>query len=121
MGIESFVKDQLAKREARGRSPAFQAEIAAENAEFFKILENLGDNTLDAGITTLLKVPTSILLNGLKTIYSQKYGTKDWAKDSLRLFFGKNGVAHKTTKVAANALHLAGQGAKIGVRQLFKL
>lgn len=121
MGLESFIHDQMAKREARGRSPAFQAEIAAENAEFFKILENLGDNTLDAGITTLLKAPTSIFLNGLKTIYSKNYNTNAWIRDSFKLFFGKNGVAHKTTKVAANALHLAGQGAKIGVRQLFKL
>lgn len=121
MGLESFVKDQMAKREARGRSPAFKAEMARENTEFFDILGKLGENTLDAGVTSILKVPTSVFLNGLKTIYDKKYNTDDYFRDALNLFFGKDGAAHKTIKVATNALHLAGKGTKIGLRQLFKL
>ncbi len=121
MGFEKFLKDQLAKREVRGRSPAFQAEIAKENAEFGTILSELGSNTFDAGVTTLLKAPTSLFLNALKTAYSKNYTMGSYAKDALKLFFGKNGVAHSTIKVAANAVHLVGQGAKIGVRHLFKL
>jgi hypothetical protein len=57
----------------------------------------------------------------LKTIYDKKYGQSEYIRDSLKLFFGKDGVAHRTLKVAANAVHLVGQGAKIGVRQLFKI
>jgi len=54
-------------------------------------------------------------------MYSKKYSASDWGKDAFKLFLGKNGIAHNTLKVAANAVHLVGQGAKIGVRQLFKL
>lgn len=121
MGIEAFVKKQLADRETRGRSPGFQAEMASENAEFMDILGDLGENTFDAGVTTLLKTPTTTFLNGLRTLYDKNYHMSDYAKDTLKLFLGKNGVAHSALKVGANALHLAGQGAKIGVRHLFKL
>lgn len=121
MGIEKFVQDQLAKREARGRSPGFQAEIAKERGEFSTILNELGSNAYNAGVTTLLKTPTNIFLNSLKLIYSKKYKGDNFAKDTFKLFFGKDGIAHGTLKVAANAVHLAGQGAKIGVRELFKL
>lgn len=121
MGIEKFVKEQLAKREARGRSPGFRAEMAKENAEFSTILNGLGHNAYEAGVTTLLKTPTNLFLNALKPIYSKNYGWSNYAKDARKLFIGKNGIAHNTLKVAANAVHLAGQGAKIGVRELFKL
>lgn len=108
-------------REARGRSPAFQAEMARENAEFMKVLGDLGSNTFDAGVGIVLKTPTILFLNALKTMYSKKYSAKDFGKDAFKLFLGKDGIAHRTIKVAANAVHLAGQGAKIGVRQLFKV
>lgn len=121
MGIESFVSDQLNKRETRGRSPEFRVAIDRENTEFGTVLSELGHNALDAGVTTILKTPTTLCLNGLKAIYSKNYNISDWATDALKLFFGKDGVAHSTVKVAANALHLAGQGAKIGIRQLFKV
>lgn len=121
MSIEKFVSDQLVKREARGRSPSFRAEMAKENAEFSSILNGLGDNAYDAGVTALLKTPTNLFLNSLKLIYSKNYTLSQYTKDAFQLFIGKNGVAHETLKVAANAIHLAGQGAKIGVRHLFKL
>lgn len=115
------MQDQLAKREARGRTPEFQAAIAHEKAEFSNILHELGENALDAGMTTLLKTPTETFLKALKSLYSSKYGVMDLSKDVLKLFFGKNGVAHSTLKVAANAIHLAGKGVKIGVRELLKI
>lgn len=121
MGLESFIRNEVAKREARGRSPAFKAEMARENAEFSDILHKLGKNTFDAGVTTLLKTPTDMFLNALKVMYDDKYKWNNYAKDTMKLFIGKDGVAHSTFKVAANAVHLAGKGAKIGVRQLFKL
>lgn len=121
MGFEAFIKDQIAKREARGRSPKFQAEIAKEKAEFMSILGGMGKNTFELGVTALLKTPTSVFLNSMKLIYAEKYKFANYRDDAFKLFFGKNGIAHSTLKVAANAIHLAGQGAKISVRQLFKL
>ena len=121
MGIENFVKDQLVKRETRGKDPAFQAEMAKEKAEFGNILGGLGSTAFEAGVTTLIKTPTELFLKGLKTAYSKNYTMSDWSKDALGLFFGKDGVAHKTLKVAASAVHLAGQGTKIGVRELLKM
>lgn len=114
-------ENMMRAREARARSPAFQAEMARENTEFVNVLKNLGNNTFDAGVGIALKTPTALFLNGLKAIYSKKYNMSDYATDTLKLFLGKDGVAHRTLKVAANAIHLAGQGAKIGVRQLFKI
>lgn len=121
MNLERFARDQMARREARKRSPAFRAEMARENAEFSRILNNLADNTFEAGVTIILKTPTNLFLNALKSMHDKKYGIKNYTKDALKMFFGKDGVAHGTLKVAANAVHLAGQGAKIGVRELFKL
>ncbi len=114
-------ENMMRAREARARSPAFRAEIARENAEFMTVLDNLGHNTFEAGVGILLKTPTALFLNALKTIYSKKYGHSDYFKDAFKLFFGKDGVAHRTIKVAANAVHLTGQGVKIGIRQLFKV
>ena len=114
-------ENMMRAREVRARSPAFQAEMARENTEFMNVLKNLGDNTLEAGIGILLKTPTTLFLKSLKTIYDKNYNLSNYVKDSFKLFFGKDGVAHKTIKVAANAIHLVGQGAKIGVRQLFKI
>lgn len=122
MGIEQFVRDQLDKRELRARSPHFQAEMARENAEFKNVLGQLGKNTLDSAVTIILKGPTSMLLNSLKLMSGNKKYTGDhYMSDTMKLFFGKDGVAHNTLKIAASAVHLAGQGAKIGVRQLFKV
>jgi len=107
-------------RETRGRSPTFQAEMARENAEFVKVLGDLGSNTFDAGVGIILKTPTDLFLNALKTIYKKNYNWSNYAKDAFKLFLGKDGIAHRTLKVAGSAVHLVGQGAKIGVRQLFK-
>lgn len=95
--------------------------MVKENAEFERILNGLGSNAFDTGVTALLKTPTTLFLNALKAMYSKKYSMSDYGKDAFKLFLGKDGIAHRTIKVAANAVHLAGQGAKIGVRQLFKL
>jgi hypothetical protein len=108
-------------RERRARSPAFKAEIAKENAEFKNVLAELGQNTWNTGVNTLLKTPYHLLVNALKAMHSKKYNAGDYSKDALKLFFGKNGVAHDILKVTANAIHLVAKGAKIGVRQLFKL
>jgi hypothetical protein len=121
MGIEDFIKKELVKREARGESPAFCAEMAKENAGFEKILNSLGSNAFDAGVTILLKTPVDLFLNLMKAMYSKKYSMSDYGKDAFKLFFGKDGIAHSSIKVVASAVHLAGQGAKIGIRQLFKL
>lgn len=120
MSIEKFIKDQLAKREARGRSPAFRAEMAKESAEFGDALNDLGSNAYEAGVTIILKVPTELFLKAFKTLYNDKYGMGDYGKDIIKLFFGKDGAAHRTIKVAANAIYITGKGVKIGVRQLFK-
>ncbi|MFA5751172.1 MAG: hypothetical protein WC898_02680 [Candidatus Paceibacterota bacterium] len=114
-------KETLRKREQRGRSIRFQVEIARENEEFKRILNDLGKNTFEAGVGIILKTPTALFLNALKTIYNKKYNHSKYLEDAFKLFFGKDGVAHRTVKVVANALHLAGQGVKIGVRQLFKI
>jgi len=111
----------LKAREARGRSPAFRAEMAKEKAEIMKALGDLGNNTFELGTGIILKTPTALFLNAFKAMYSKKYGLGNYTKDAFKLFFGKDGVAHRTLKVAFNALHVVGQGAKIGVRQLFKL
>jgi hypothetical protein len=116
-----FIENAMRAREARGRSPAFQAEMAREKAEFMTILNGLGKNTFDAGVGIVLKTPTNLFMNALKAGYKDKYGMKGYLGDAVKLFLGKNGVAHRTIKVAANALHLAGQGVKIGVRELFKI
>ncbi len=118
MGI---FENMMNAREARGMTPAFQAEMARENAEFMDILGHLGSNTFDAGVSVILKTPTTLFLNAIKTLYSKGYGFDSYTKDAFKLFLGKDGVAHRTLKVAASAVHLAGQGTKIGVRQLFKI
>ncbi len=117
----SILDTMMAAREARDHSPAFQAEIARENAEFMNILGDLGNNTLDAGVGIVLKTPTALFLNAMKTLYKKDYKFGNYTQGAFKLFFGKEGVAHKTFRVAANAVHLVGQGAKIGVRQLFKV
>ena len=114
-------ENMMRAREARARSPAFQAEMARENTEFMNVLKDLGNDTFDAGVGILLKTPTTLLLNSLKTIYSKNYNWSNYAKDAFKLLLSKDGIAHRTIKVAANAIHLAGQGTRIGVRQLFKI
>ena len=118
MGV---IENMMKAREARAKSPAFQMEMAKESAEFMSILGNLGNNTLDAGYTTLLKTPTELFLNAFKAMYHNKYGMKEYAGDAVKLFLGKDGVAHSTLKVAANAVHLGGQAVKMVVRQLFAI
>lgn len=114
-------ENMMRAREARGRSPDFQAEMIRENAEFTEILNKLGRNTYDLGVSMILKAPTSVFLSALRTLYDKKYGFNKYIEDTSKLYFGRNGVAHKTIRVAANSVHLMGQGAKIGVRQLFKI
>lgn len=128
MSLETIIRSQLNKREQRGRSPEFQAAITQEKAEFFQTLDNLGQNTYETLVTTLLKMPTDLFLNAFKTIYlknhkdkKKQYNWNKYGKDAFNLFFGKDGIAHKTLKVTANAVVLTGQGTKIGIRQLFKL
>ncbi len=117
--IANTSRDALRAREARAKSPAFQAEMAQENAEFGKVLGNLAGNTFDAGVGIVLKTPYKFLTNSLRLLYDKKYHGKDFGKDTLGLFLGKDGVAHNALKVTANAVHLGAKGAKIGVRQLF--
>lgn len=119
--VKSTAESALKAREARAHSPAFQAEMVKENAEFMKVLGNLGSNTFDAGTGLILKTPYKLFTNALKTIYDKKYGGGDYAKDAFKLFLGKNGVGHNALKVTANAVHLGAKGAKVGIRQLFKL
>ena len=111
----------LKARETRGHSPAFQAEMAKENAEFMKVLGGLGKNTFDAGVGVVLKTPYKLFTNYLKLLHDRKYAGKNYMDDAFKLFLGKNGIAHNVLKVTANAVHLGAKGAKIGVRQLFKL
>ena len=111
--------DALIAREARTRSPAFQAEMARESSEFFSTLGELGSNTFDAGITVLLKTPYHVFVNALKVIHNEKYKMSNFTQDAFKLFLGKDGVAHNVAKVTANAVHLGAKGAKIGIRQLF--
>ena len=113
-------ENMMRSRETRGRSPAFQAEIARENAEFMKVLGEFGHNTFDAGVGIILKTPTDLFLNAFKALHRKNYGASEYVKDAFKLFFGKDGIAHRTLKVAGSAVHLVGQGVKIGVRQLFK-
>lgn len=112
-------ENMLRAREARARSPAFQAEMAREKTEFMDVLSKLGDNSFEAGSTVLLKTPYRLLMNGLRTAYDSKYTMKDYGKDTSKLFFGKDGVAHNVTKVTTNLLHLGMKGTKIGLRKLF--
>ena len=112
-------ENMMKARERRARSPAFQAEMARENTEFKAVLKDLGENTFDAGVNILLKTPYHLLVNALKAMHSKKYNAGNYAKDALKLFIGKDGVAHNTLKVTSNAFHLGAKGAKIGIRQLF--
>jgi hypothetical protein len=114
-------ENMMRAREARGRSPDFQAEMARENAEFAEILNKLGKNTYDLGVNMILKAPTSVFLKAFKTLYDKKYKFDKYIEDTFKLYFGRTGIARKTIRVAANSVHLAGKGAKIGVRQLFKV
>ena len=111
----------MQKREIRAGSPEFQAEMNREKQEFNNILENLGKNTCDAGYSILLKTPMKLLSNALKTIYDKKYGKEAYLKDSFKLFFGKDGALHNTTKVVASTIHLSGKAVKIGLRKLFAI
>lgn len=113
-------ENMMRSREARAHSPAFQAEMVRENAEFVKVLGDLGSNTFDLGVGIILKTPTVLILNALKAMYDKKYSVSNYGKDAFGLLLGKDGITHRTIKVAINAVHLAGQGVKIGVRQLFK-
>lgn len=119
--VKNTTESALRAREVRGRSPAFQAEMVKENAEFMKTLGDLGSNTLDAGVGIVLKTPYKLFTNGLKAMHDKKYGGKDYAKDALKLFIGKDGIAHNALKVTANAVHLSAKGVKIGIRKLFAL
>ncbi len=62
-----------------------------------------------------------IFSNNLKTVYDEKYGNKAYLKDSFKLFFGKNGALHNTTKIIAIVTHLSGKIVKIGLRKLFAI
>ncbi len=115
------IEGTLQARETRARSPEFKAAMAKENAEFGSVLGKLGSNTLDTGVGLILKTPYKLLTNSLKLLYDKKYHGKDFAKDTLGLFLGRDGVAHNALKVTANAVHLTAKGTKIGLRQLFKL
>ena len=119
--IGTLSKDTMRAREARGHSPAFQAEMVRERAEFTDVLNNFGKNTFDAGVGIVLKTPYHLLVNQLKLFHDKNYHGKNYLQDNLKLFLGKDGVAHNALKVTANAVHLGAKGAKIGVRELFKL
>ncbi|HOH11570.1 MAG TPA: hypothetical protein PLK92_02590 [Candidatus Paceibacterota bacterium] len=108
----------LKKREARLRSPAFQAEINKEKAEFQGILRNLGNNALEAGLTFFFRGPLKMTANTLKLMYAKNYDAQRYGKDAFKIFFGKNGVMHSTVRVTANALHLTSKSVKIGFRKL---
>jgi hypothetical protein len=114
-------RDALQAREIRARSPAFQAEMARESREFFDTLSELGSNTWNTGVGVILKTPYHLFVNALKAIHSKKYGAGNYAKDALKLFLGRDGIAHNALKVTANAVHLGAKGIKIGVRKLFAL
>jgi hypothetical protein len=66
MSLGDFIKEQLKKREQRGKSPEFLKAINQEKAEFFDALSDLGKHTFEAGVTTLLKAPTEIFLKSFK-------------------------------------------------------
>ena len=51
----NFLEKMKNAREARAKTPEFQADMAKEMAEFKEILKDLGKNTLDAGATILFK------------------------------------------------------------------
>ncbi len=114
-------KNFLQARETRTQSPAFRAEMAQENKEFFHTLNELGSHTWNLGVGAILKTPYQLLVNALKVPSSGKYDLGHFTTDALKLFLGKNGVAHNTLKVTASALHLGAKTAKIGVRKLFAL
>ena len=108
----------LKNREARLRSPAFRAEMTREKAEFQGILKDLGNNTLEAGLTFFFRGPLRMAANSLKLMYNRKYGAEQYGKDAFTIFFGKDGVMHGTVRVTANALHLTSKSVKIGFRRL---
>jgi hypothetical protein len=109
----------MREREVRERDPAFQAEMIREKREFNDILEKLGKTASDAGYSILLKTPMKLFSGALKSIYDKKYGGEAYLKESFKLFFGKDGALHETTKVAASTIHLSGKAVKIGLRKLF--
>jgi hypothetical protein len=114
-------KEIMANREARILTPEFGAKIDKEKQEFIDILKSLGNNSLDAGYNVILETPFKIFMNGMKLIYKEKYTGEKFSKDFIKLFFGPDGTFHNLTKVAANAVHLSGKGAKIGIRKLFAI
>jgi hypothetical protein len=119
--VEQATRDQLDARERRGRSPRFRAEMARENREASRIFDGLAHNAYELGVMALLKTPANLCLNAMRTVWDRKYSGSKYFEDAFKMFFGKDGIAHDTLKVVANAIHLAGQGARIGVRQLFKV
>ncbi len=65
-------------RETRARSPAFQAEMARESAEFKTILTDLGKNTLKTGFGLFVKGPATIMMNTVKAVYKKEAKDKYW-------------------------------------------
>lgn len=112
-------KEILRNREARIRTPEFQAKIDKKRQEFIEILKSFGNNALNAGYNVILKTPFSIFANGMKLMYKKKYTGERFGKDFFKLFFGPDGTFHDLLKVVANAIHLSAKGAKIGIRKLF--
>ena len=106
-------------RETRLRSPAFQAEMSREKAEFKNIAKKFSSEALSAGYTTILKTPLKHFSNAMKMVYDNKYGYEKYGKDSFKMFFDKNGVFHGISKTGAAAVHLTGKASKIGLKYLF--
>jgi len=108
-------------REARGMDPKFAENIKREKAEFFEILTESGINTFRLGFNIVAKTPIAMFMNALKMVYEKKYTASKYLDDVFKLFLGQGGIAHDALKVTANAIHLTGQGANIGFRNLLKL
>lgn len=116
MGIETFIKDQIRNREARLRSPGFQAEMLREKQEFKDQLKETGNSALDFIYTGLgKKVMGGAINSAAKLAFNKKYGFDNLLKDGTKAAFKATGMGMKTMWEMAKT---TGKAAKIGIRQL---
>ncbi len=116
MGIETFIKDQIRNREARLRSPGFQAEMLREKREFKDQLKETGNSALDFVYTGLgKKVMGGAINSSAKMAFNKKYGFDNLMKDGTKAAFKATGMGLKTMWEIAKT---TGKAAKIGIRQL---
>jgi hypothetical protein len=116
MSFDAYIRRQLTNRDARLRSPGFQAEMLREKKEFKDQLKETGNSVLDFVYTGLgKKVMGGAINSAAKLAFNKKYGLDNLLKDGTKAAFEATGMGMKTMWEMAKT---TGKAAKIGIRQL---